>query len=107
MMRTECLQGAHRLFAYRVNSRMRRTQVVFASDEIMESVLHSHARTTVLNIETLLWKFKMFGDDEIAGQLATKLIQGVAFSHIKRREGYSVCFRMQPDGQGQSLNRWL
>ena len=104
LLRAKHLQGAHRLFFFLVNSKMEKTRVVFASDDIMEDVLFTHARVNLLSIENLIRKFMTAGPQEIAGQLSTKLIQGVAFSHIKDRKYTSTCIEMQDDGQGRSHN---
>ena len=95
------LQAAHCLFSYDVDDKLKKIRLVFASDELMETVIQYHCKVDILNIETLIRKFQMASGDMLASGLSNQLVQGIAFSHIQEKLYGKDLIYMQEDGHGR------
>ena len=95
------VQAAHHIFFYDVNDKMKKTRIVFASEEIMELVIQYYCKVSILNIESLIKKFQTASGDMLAASLSAQLVQGIAFSHIQERVYARELIYMQPDGKGE------
>lgn len=95
------MQAAHHIFFYDVSDKMKKTRIVFASEEIMELVIQYYCKVSILNIESLIKKFQTASGDMLAASLSAQLVQGIAFSHIQERVYARELIYMQPDGKGE------